>query len=152
MALNSVPFGSVCNCVTNQLSALKAAHGTQHIRIQSNRGTDTLFQITGTNKYGVYEGFIVIPIKNASDILLPPHETGHALKMLHPKDEAVLDGENRADTPELPYMLMSRTSTSVCDASLSKWMVNEFSAKRFVKKDLAKLSASPRPLFILSFP
>ena len=108
--------------------------------------------ITGTNKYGVYEGFIVIPIKNASDILLPPHETGHALKMLHPKDEAVLDGENRADTPELPYMLMSRTSTSVWDASLSKWMVNEFSAKRFVKKDLAKLSASPRPLFILPLP
>lgn len=72
--------------------------------------------------------------------------------MLHPKDEAVLDGENKEGTPELPYMLMSRASTSVWDASISKWMVNEYSAKRFVKKDLAKLSASPRPLFILPFP
>ena len=108
--------------------------------------------ISGTNKFGVYEGFIVIPIKNASDILLPPHEAGHALKMLHPKDEAVLDGENRENTPELPYMLMSRASTSMWNPSLNKWMVNEYSAKRFVKKDLAKLSSSPTPLFVLPFP
>ena len=90
---------------------------------------------TGENKYGVYEGFIVIPIINASDVNIPAHEIGHALSMLHPP---AANGRK--------HMLM-------IDYSTSTWTDrSEFYEKRFRKADLDTMLSSPRPLFVLPIP
>jgi hypothetical protein len=86
-------------------------------------------------KHGIYEGFIVIPIKNASNQVIPAHEVGHAVKMNHPP---VASGR--------PYMLMINYDTST--------FINhtEFFVKRFRKTDLDSMLSSPRPPFVQPLP